>query len=318
MLLRAVAGGANTSGALPAALLAVPRRPHHYGIIALPDPLLADRSSTAGFPMLRHPDIDPVAFSVGPLAVHWYGLMYLFAFGAAWWLARRRSRRADAPVTAAQVEDLVFLGALGVILGGRLGYVLFYGFDRLLVEPSWLFKVWEGGMSFHGGMLGVIAVAGYYAWRHQIHVGRLLDFAAPMVPVGLGLGRMGNFIGQELWGRVTDVPWAMVFPADPAQLPRHPSQLYQFALEGVVLFAVLWWYSARPRPTWTISALFLLFYGVFRFLVEFVREPDAQLGLLTFGLTRGQELSLPMIVGGLFLFIYGWRRGTARPSATSE
>lgn len=264
--------------------------------------------------MLRHPDIDPVAFSLGPVAVHWYGLMYLLAFAAAWWLAQRRSRRADSPVTAAQVEDIVFYGALGVVAGGRIGYAFFYGWDRLVVEPLWLFKVWEGGMSFHGGMLGVIAAMSFYAWRHRIHPGKLLDFVAPMVPIGLGLGRLGNFIGQELWGRPTSLPWGMVFPADPTGLARHPSQLYQFALEGVVLFAVLWGYSSRPRPTWSVGALFILLYGCFRFLVEFVREPDTQIGFAAFGwMTRGQELSLPMIAVGLFVFAYAWHRARPRP-----
>lgn len=264
--------------------------------------------------MLRHPDFDPVAFSLGPIAVHWYGLMYLLGFGAAWWLAQRRARRPDSPVTPAQVEDIIFYGAIGVVVGGRLGYVLFYGFERLLADPLWLLRVWEGGMAFHGGMLGVIVAMLIYARRHAIHPGRLLDFGAPLVPIGLGLGRLGNFIGQELWGRATTGPWGMVFPADPAGVPRHPSQLYQAVLEGAVLFAVLWWYSSRPRPTWSVGALFILLYGCFRFLVEFVREPDAQIGFAALGwMTRGQQLSLPMIAAGLFVFILAWHRH--RPQA---
>jgi phosphatidylglycerol:prolipoprotein diacylglycerol transferase len=259
--------------------------------------------------MLKHPDIDPVAFSVGPLDVHWYGLMYLGGFAAAWWLANRRAGRPDSPVSRAQVEDVIFYAALGVILGGRFGYVLFYNFGQFLQDPLWLFRVWEGGMSFHGGLLGVIAALGFYAWRKGIHPGRLFDFAAPLVPIGLGLGRLGNFIGQELWGRAADLPWAMLFPKDPAQLPRHPSQLYQLALEGVLLFAILWWYSSRPRPTWSVGALFLLCYGLFRFIVEFFREPDSHIGLEAFGwMSRGQILSLPMIVIGAAVLVYSYRR----------
>jgi phosphatidylglycerol:prolipoprotein diacylglycerol transferase len=259
--------------------------------------------------MFNHPDIDPVAFSVGPLAVHWYGLMYLGGFAAAWWLANRRVRRPDAPVTRGQVEDVIFYAALGVILGGRFGYVLFYNFGQFLQQPLWLFKVWEGGMSFHGGLLGVIVALLIYGWRKDIAAGRLFDFVAPLVPIGLGLGRLGNFIGQERWGRATDVPWAMLFPRDPAQLPRHPSQLYQLALEGVLLFAILWWFSSRPRPAWSVSGLFLLCYGLFRFVVEFFREPDSHIGLEAFGwMSRGQELSLPMIALGAGLLIYAYTR----------
>lgn len=264
--------------------------------------------------MLQHPGIDPVAVSLGPVKVHWYGLMYLLGFAAAWWLARLRARRPDAPVRPAQVEDIIFYGALGVILGGRCGYVLFYNFGRFLEQPLWLFKVWEGGMSFHGGLLGVTLAMVWYARRHHIELGRLFDFVAPLVPIGLGLGRLGNFIGQELWGRAATVPWAMVFPRDPEHLPRHPSQLYQLALEGIVLFALVWWFSSRPRPAWSVCSLFVLLYGVFRFIVEFFREPDAHIGLELFGwMSRGQELSLPMIAIGAAVFIYACsRRATPR------
>ena len=267
--------------------------------------------------MLRHPDIDPVAISLGPLDVHWYGLMYLCAFATAWWLGRLRARRPGSPLTGEQIEDLVFWCAIGVVLGGRLGYALFYGFDHLVADPWWLFRVWEGGMSFHGGLLGVIVALWWLARRAGQPLGALFAFVAPLVPLGLGFGRIGNFIGQELWGRPSDLPWAMVFPHDPLGLARHPSQLYQVMLEGVLLFAVLWWYSARPRPRLAVSGLFLLLYGVFRFLVEFVREPDHGLGFVAFDwLTRGQLLSLPMVVAGLAMFL--WAQHRARhPDATA-
>lgn len=250
--------------------------------------------------MLIYPEIDPVAISLGPLQVHWYGLTYLVGFLAAWWLARRRADRIG--LTKDQVGDLLFYSAVGVILGGRLGYALFYHFDRVLADPLWLFKVWEGGMAFHGGFLGVVVAVWLFARKHQINWIQLGDFIAPFTPIGLGLGRIGNFINGELWGRVTDVSWGMVFPGAGAD-PRHPSQLYQFALEGVVLFALLWWFSRQPRPAGSISGLFLIGYGTLRFLVEFTREPDAHLGLLSAGLSMGQLLSLPMIlVGAAFMF----------------
>lgn len=259
--------------------------------------------------MLQHPDFDPVAVAIGPLKVHWYGIMYLIGFAAAWWLARRRTRRADSPLAAEQIDDLIFYGALGVILGGRFGYVLFYNFDRFLADPVWLFKVWEGGMSFHGGMLGVAASMAWFAHSRRISLGRLLDFVTPLAPIGLGCGRIGNFIGQELWGRETDVPWAMIFPGDPEHLARHPSQLYQAFLEGLVLFVIVYWYSSRPRPTWAVSGLFLLCYGAFRYLVEFFREPDAQIGFDALGwMTRGQILSTPMIVVGVVILIWAYCR----------
>ena len=259
--------------------------------------------------MLHHPNFDPVAVSLGPLKIHWYGLMYLMAFASAWWIGRRRSQRADAPLQSAeQVDDLVFYGAMGVVLGGRLGYVLFYNFDRFLDEPLWLFKVWQGGMSFHGGLIGVIVAMLWFARRQVIAPGRLFDFIAPLVPLGLGFGRIGNFIGQELYGRVTDVPWAMVFTTDPLGLPRHPSQLYQAFLEGLVLFIIVYGFTARSRPEWSVSGLFLFCYGVFRFTVEFFREPDIQIGFDLFGwLTRGQLLSLPMIVAGILLLAWAYR-----------
>jgi phosphatidylglycerol:prolipoprotein diacylglycerol transferase len=263
--------------------------------------------------MLTHPDIDPVAFKLGPLAVHWYGLAYLGAFLVAWLLARRRARRADSPVNAAQVEDVIFYSAVGVILGGRCGFVLFYNFGKFIDDPLWLLRLWEGGMSFHGGMLGVAAAMFWFAHKHKIHPGRMWDFVAPLAPLGLLLGRLANFFNQELWGRPSTVPWAMVFPrTDPQRLPRHPSQLYEAFLEGLVLFAILWIFSRKPRPTLSVGALFLFCYGVFRFLVEFVREPDEHIGFAAFGwMSRGQELSLPMIAIGAAIFIYAYRRDAA-------
>lgn len=259
--------------------------------------------------MLTYPAIDPVAFSLGPVKVHWYGLTYLAGLAFAWWLARQRSARPDSPLQREQVDDLIFYAALGVVLGGRIGYVIFYGGQRLADDPGWMLRVWEGGMSFHGGLLGVIIAMALFARRHHIHLLSLLDFVAVLTPVGLGLGRLGNFIGQELWGRPTDVPWAMVFPRDPLQLPRHPSQLYQFALEGMLLFIVLYLFSRRPRPAGAVGGLFCLGYGVLRFFVEFFREPDAHIGFQAFGwLTRGQLLCVPMMAVGIFLLWYAYRR----------
>lgn len=258
--------------------------------------------------MLTYPEIDPVAVAIGPLKVHWYGLMYVFGFAAAWWLALRRSSRPWSPVARSQVEDLILYCAIGVVLGGRLGYVLFYKFSALLADPLLLFRVWEGGMSFHGGLIGVMIAATLYARKIGTSFPALIDFVAPLVPIGLGLGRLGNFIGQELWGRETDVPWGMVFPRDPELLLRHPSQLYQATLEGLVLFLALWWFSRKPRPRLAVGGLFVLLYGVFRFAVEFVRQPDGHIGFDLFGwMTRGQLLSLPMIVAGIALLIWSYR-----------
>ena len=262
--------------------------------------------------MLTYPDIDPVAIALGPLKIHWYGLTYLAGLAFAWWLAVQRSHQAFTPIAREQVDDLIFYSALGVVLGGRAGYAVFYGAERLAQDPYWLLRVWEGGMSFHGGLLGVILATFLYARRHKIAFGALLDFVAPLAPLGLALGRLGNFIGQELWGRPADVAWAMVFPRDPFALPRHPSQLYQFALEGMLLFAILLWFSRRPRPTWAASGVFALGYGVLRFFVEFYREPDAHLGIQALGwMTRGQILCVPMMVlGGYLLWrAYGYRPG---------
>lgn len=255
--------------------------------------------------MLVHPNIDPIAFSIGPLAVRWYGLMYLAGFAAAWGLGLQRIRKGLAPVTRAQFDDLIFLAVIGVILGGRLGYILFYKPDYYASHPLEIFAVWQGGMSFHGGLLGVMAAMAFAARRHKIDYLRLMDFVAPLCPLGFAAGRMGNFLNGELWGRVTDLPWGMLFRG--AEAPRHPSQLYEFALEGLALFALLWWYSSKPRLRGQVSALFLLGYGVFRFIAEFGREPDSYLGFLALDLTMGQWLCVPMILGGIGLFAWSRR-----------
>ena len=261
--------------------------------------------------MLSYPDINPVAFDVGPLVVHWYGLMYLFGFVAGWWLGRVRAAQPYTPLEPPQVADLLFYVAFGIIAGGRLGYILFYDTATLMADPLRLFRVWEGGMSFHGGLIGVLVACWLYARRLGIGFMRLMDFVAPLVPVGLGLGRIGNFINGELWGSPTNLPWGMVYPPL-GEVARHPSQLYQFLLEGVVLFTVLWIFSARPRPTMAVSGLFLTLYGMFRFIVEFVRLPDAHIGYLALGwVTMGQLLSLPMILAGILFLLLAYRRKPA-------
>lgn len=253
--------------------------------------------------MLVHPQIDPVALQVGPLAIHWYGLMYLLAFAQFVLLGRFRIRQEpykSMQWTLKDVEDILFWGVLGVIVGGRLGYALFYIPSFYLSNPLSILKLWEGGMSFHGGLLGVLLAMFWFAKRRQLSYLTVTDFIAPMVPLGLAFGRLGNFINGELWGRPSDLPWAMVFPAVD-QVARHPSQLYQFAGEGLLLALTLWIYVQKPRHVGQISGLFLLGYGILRFLVEFAREPDAFLGLLGLGLSMGQWLSLPMIILGIYL-----------------
>ncbi|WP_137819266.1 prolipoprotein diacylglyceryl transferase [Pseudomonas sp. 2FG] len=267
--------------------------------------------------MLAYPQIDPVALAIGPLKIHWYGLMYLVGIGGAWLLASYRLQRFDPGWSKEKLSDLVFWVAMGVILGGRLGYVLFYDLQAYIANPLLIFEVWKGGMSFHGGFIGVMLATWWFGKRNGKSFFELMDFIAPLVPIGLGAGRIGNFINAELWGKATDVPWAMIFPTDPAQLPRHPSQLYQFALEGVALFLVLWAFSRKPRPTMAVSGMFALCYGLFRFIVEFVRVPDAQLGYLAFGwLTMGQVLCAPMILGGIGLLVWAYRRPAAAPPIT--
>ena len=271
--------------------------------------------------MLQYPDLNPIAFTIlkdpiviggmtlGPLSVHWYGIMYLLAFASAWLVAMHRAKSPTATVNRTQVENLITYGAFGVILGGRVGYVLFYNFDQWLRDPLWLFRVWEGGMSFHGGLIGVVVAMMIYAYRINRPFLAVTDFIAPAVPLGLGFGRLGNFIGQELWGRVSDVPWAMVFPKamDPEGIARHPSQLYQAFFEGLVLFVIVFWFSAKPRPRGAISGVFLIGYAIFRFGVEFVREPDQGIGFDLLGwMTRGQLLCVPMFLLGLGLLIYAY------------
>ena len=257
--------------------------------------------------MLTHPEFDPIALQLGPLAIRWYGLMYLVAFAGFYLLGRWRVTRGfHGPATGlgpADVEDLLFHGVLGVVLGGRLGYVLFYKPGHYLEHPLEALAVWQGGMSFHGGLVGVLVACAWFARKRGLTFLKLMDFVAPLVPLGLAAGRFGNFLNGELWGRATDLPWAMVFPQSGTAVPRHPSQLYQFAGEGLLLFALLWWYSSRPRPEGRVAGLFLLGYGTLRFLAEFAREPDAFLGLLAGGLTMGQLLSLPMAAAGLFLLL---------------
>ncbi|APP76674.1 prolipoprotein diacylglyceryl transferase [Xanthomonas vesicatoria ATCC 35937] len=278
--------------------------------------------------------IDPIAFSLGPVQVHWYGLMYLAAFFSAWGLGRSRILRGRLPgVDMDGFSDLLFYGMLGVVLGGRIGYMLFYAFETFLANPLILFKVWEGGMSFHGGLLGVLIACWLWARKHRLHFFDVMDFVAPLVPLGLGFGRLGNFVGGELWGKFTQAGWGVIFPhapelADiaPAQIhaqyaagaldrfARHPSQLYEAVLEGVVMFVVLWVFSMKPRARYAVSGLFALLYGVFRFIVEFVRVPDAPIGYLAFNwLTMGQILSLPLIAVGLILLAMSRRAPVLQP-----
>ena len=273
--------------------------------------------------------IDPIALQLGPLPIHWYGLMYLLAFGVAWWLGLRRLAQGRLGVSAEAFGDLMFYGMLGVILGGRLGYMLVYGFHQWVADPLVLLRVWEGGMSFHGGLVGVLVAAWWWTRKHRIAFWDAADFIVPIVPHGLFFGRIGNYIGGELYGRQTGAGWGVVFPQalpdsfasmsneqllaafQAGQLDafaRHPSQLYQALLEGALLFVVVWWFSSKPRPRYAVSGLFALLYGVFRFAVEFVREPDAQMGYLAFGwLTTGQLLSLPLVGLGLGLLWFSRR-----------
>ena len=266
--------------------------------------------------MLLHPQIDPVALQIGPLAVHWYGLTYLAAFGLFLWLGSMRLRHPPfATLVGPQawsrkdVEDILFLGVLGVVLGGRLGYCLFYKPAYYLAHPLEVFAVWQGGMSFHGGMLGVVVSMVWFAHSRQRPFWQVADFVAPCVPTGLAAGRVGNFINGELPGRLSDpdLPWGMVFRGA-GELPRHPSQVYQFLLEGLLLFVLLWLYARKPRRMGQVSGVFLLGYGVFRFIAEFFRQPDEHLGLLSLGMSMGQWLSLPMVLAGLALWLWATRR----------
>ncbi len=256
--------------------------------------------------MLIHPAIDPVLLSIGPLKIHWYGVMYLLAFVSAWALARYRIQKQALLWTDDQLSDLVFYGAMGVVLGGRIGYMIFYQGSALLAKPWTLFMVWQGGMSFHGGLLGVLLALFLFARKESKHYFEVADFVAPLVPIGLAMGRLGNFINGELWGRVTTVPWGMIFLNVDNQ-PRHPSQLYELCLEGLLLFIILWFFTNKPRPRYVASGMFLFLYGIFRFTAEHFRQPDAPLGFIAFDwLTMGQLLSLPMVVFGVGLLIVGY------------
>jgi len=265
--------------------------------------------------MLVHPQFDPIALQFGPVAIHWYGITYLVAFGLFLWLAGRRAAMpqfAQAGWTRRDVEDLLFYGVLGVVIGGRLGYVLFYKPGHYAEHPLEVFAVWKGGMAFHGGLLGVIAAMAVYARVKGRPFLQLMDLIAPAVPTGLASGRLGNFINGELWGRPTDasLPWAMIFPQSGSMVPRHPSPLYQFLLEGLLLFVILWVYGRKPRGPGQVAGLFLVGYGVFRFTAEFFREPDAFLGLLALKMSMGQWLCVPMVLVGAWV----WWRGARQAS----
>jgi phosphatidylglycerol---prolipoprotein diacylglyceryl transferase len=277
--------------------------------------------------MIQYPGFDPIAIALGPVKVHWYGIMYLVGFAAAWWLGRVRAARPGSTWKPLDVDDFIFFAMLGVILGGRVGYVLFYGLKYWAEDALYPLKIWEGGMSFHGGLLGVMAAIAVFAVRRGRHVFDVFDFAAAVPGIGLLAGRLGNFINGELWGKPTDVPWGFMVDGQ----VRHATQLYEAALEGVVLFAVMWWFTSRPRPRLAPSGLFLALYGGSRVLVEFWRVPDAHIGYLYGGwLTMGHLLSLPMLVAGIVLLVLAYRRGepsgnlaaaaatpVARPAATA-
>ncbi|MBF0785339.1 prolipoprotein diacylglyceryl transferase [Muribacter muris] len=253
------------------------------------------------------PKISPVIFEVGGISLHWYGVMYLLGFGFAYWLGTRRAKQSNGIWTVEQVDQLLFNSFLGVVLGGRIGDVFFYSFDRFLADPLYLFRIWEGGMSFHGGLIGVILAMLWTSRRQHRSFWQTADFVAPLIPFGLGMGRIGNFINDELWGRVTDVPWAVLFP-NGGYLPRHPSQLYEAVLEGLVLFLILNGFIRKPRPTGSVAGLFLIGYGTFRFIVEYFREFDPTVNTAQDLITRGQLLSLPMIVLGAIFMLLAYRR----------
>ena len=267
--------------------------------------------------MLIHPQIDPVALQLGPFAIHWYGLTYLAAFGLFFYLATLRLKHA--PYVFSQgpdrwqrrdIEDILFLGVMGVIVGGRIGYCLFYKPGYYLQHPLEIFYVWQGGMSFHGGMLGVLASQIWFARSRKRPWLEVMDFIAPCVPTGLAAGRVGNFINGELWGRFSspDLPWGMVFANSGSLQPRHPSQVYQFLLEGLLLFILLWLYARKPRKMGQVSGAFLVGYGIFRFIAEFFREPDSHLGILSLGMSMGQWLCVPMVLAGIALWAWASRQ----------
>ncbi|MFP3014422.1 MAG: prolipoprotein diacylglyceryl transferase [Arsenophonus sp.] len=277
---------------------------------------------------IKFPNIDPVIFSIGPISIHWYGLMYLIGFIFALYLAKYRCSKENNWLTKNEIENLLYIGFLGVFVGGRLGYVLFYNVSSLIDNPWFIFKIWNGGMSFHGGLIGVTCAIWYYSFRIRHHFLKITDFVVPLIPFGLGIGRIGNFINGELWGRVAlNIPWAMLFPGSQEEdihtvtkdqsllpvlqeygvLPRHPSQLYEMFFEGIILFIILNLFIRKQRPIGCVSALFLIVYGVFRILVEFFRQPDIQLGLLN-GISMGQILSIPMIIIGIIIIIYAQKQ----------
>jgi phosphatidylglycerol:prolipoprotein diacylglycerol transferase len=260
--------------------------------------------------LLVHPQFDPVVFSLGPLAVRWYGLMYVLGFVAFITLGKYRVRRGfGGGLTESDVDDMLMYGVFGVILGGRLGYVLFYKPEYYLAHPLEILQIWSGGMSFHGGFIGVLIGVAIFCWRRGKRWLAVMDFVAPMCPLGLAAGRLGNFINGELPGRATTVPWGMWFPqVDATPIARHPSQLYQFALEGLLLFVLLWIFSSRPRPVGAVSGFFLIGYGALRFIAEFTRQPDDFLGLLALGLSMGQWLSIPMILAGIAMMVWAYRK----------
>jgi phosphatidylglycerol:prolipoprotein diacylglycerol transferase len=260
--------------------------------------------------MLVHPQFDPIALKLGPVAIHWYGITYLVAFGLFLWLASLRARQphyAERGWTRRDVEDLLFYGVLGVVIGGRLGYVIFYKPAEYLAHPLEIFQVWKGGMAFHGGLLGVLGAVALFARNRKRHFLEVTDLIAPCVPTGLASGRIGNFINGELWGRAADetLPWAMRFPQSGSDMARHPSQLYQFLLEGMLLFVLLWLYSRKPRQLGEVSGAFLVGYGLLRFIAEYFREPDSFLGLLALNMSMGQWLCVPMVLAGALLWRYG-------------
>lgn len=259
--------------------------------------------------MIQYPNISPVLIKIGPFKIHWYGIMYLVGFLSAWILAKYRAKKSKGLWTNEHVSDIIFYSIIAVLVGGRLGYVLFYNLPDYIAHPLQIFAVWDGGMSFHGGVIGVIIAFILYGKKIGKTLFQIGDFILPMAPIGLGAGRIGNFINGELWGKATGLPWAMVFPTDPQRIPRHPSQLYEFLLEGVILFIILWIYSRKPRPRMAVSGLFLLLYGCFRFTLEFVRIPDPQLGYIAWNwLTMGQILSLPMIIFGIIFMVRGYKK----------
>lgn len=262
---------------------------------------------------IAYPTIDPVAFAIGPLAVRWYGLSYVVGFILAALVMRELNKRWNVGLTTDDLLDIVLVAVVGLVLGARLGYVLFYGVGAYWSEPLSVFAFWDGGMSFHGGLVGILVAGAFIAWRKGVPALRLFDMGAVGAPLGLLFGRLANFVNGELWGRVTDAPWGMVFPRAPGGLPRHPSQLYEALLEGLVLFIVLWLLSRRKRGDGLLIGTMVALYGVFRIFVEYFREPDIQLGFMAGGLTMGQLLSVPMVAVGVWLV---WR--ATRHADTSE